>query len=188
MCSSPTIGNQNEVLVLRQLVNLLHKSGILDSYHLIIRTHPLLDIDSNVIDDLQPFNVSFYPRIRTSPNFSSKANLMYLSTIQYSECVVGLNTSAFLDCCIMDRPCVTLPSIRGLYDSTKFGHINLLLKGNFISRPESLPDVISLLLNILDNNGDNKYTQRSEFARDFLHPFRELPSKLIYQDILDQIK
>ena len=125
MCSSPTIGNQNEILVIRKIINSLRESGLLDECNLIVRTHPLLDIDYSEIEDLLDKNVVFYPRNRTSPNLSANANLMYLSTIQYSECVIGLNTSAFLDCCILDRPCITLPSIKNIYDADKFGHINL---------------------------------------------------------------
>ena len=62
MCSSPTIGNQNEILVIRKIINSLRESGLLDECNLIVRTHPLLDIDYSEIEDLLDKNVVFYPQ------------------------------------------------------------------------------------------------------------------------------
>ena len=184
LCSSPTIGNNNEDKVLVNLIDLFNRSGIFDlDVHLVIRTHPLLNLQDTDLYDTSNQNVHFYPKSSTSPNASADANDLYLTSIKYSELVVGQNTSAFLDACLLDIPCVTLPSIPFLYDPSKFGHIQLLLNGGFIHQPFDGTSLINVVADILNNSGDDRSLLRSKFINDFLYPEDNLPSELIFQRI-----
>ena len=141
MCSSPSIGGHNEDRVIAELISTLSRAGILTgNVHLVVRTHPLLNLKDSPIFNNPPLNVIFYPKDSTSPNLSSNANDVYLSTILYSNLVIGQNTSAFLDVCLLDRPCITLPEYPGLYNPSKFGHIELLLEGKYDSVVSVIPN------------------------------------------------
>ena len=184
LCSSPSIGGDNEDLVLEKLISSLNSQGILNTNtYLVIRTHPLLNLSDSSIYKNPPPNVLFYPLYCTSPNLSTNANDLYLSTISHSELVIGQNTSAFLDVCLLDRPCITLPEFPGLYDPFKFGHIQLLLDGCFIHRPPNLSELANLIRKILIDRGDSLSERRAQFVKTFLFPDKELPSTAIYRHI-----
>ena len=184
LCSSPSIGGDNEDRVLDKLISSLISQDILkDNTYLVIRTHPLLNLSDSPIYKNPPPNVLFYPLYSTSPNSSSTANDLYLSTISHSELVIGQNTSAFLDVCLLDRPCITLPEFVGLYDPFKFGHIQLLLDGCFIHRPSNLSELVKLIHKILLDHGDSLSEQRNQFIKSFLFPEYTLPSAAIYSHI-----
>ena len=184
LCSSPTIGNNNEDKVLSKLISLFqHHSVFRPDIHLVIRTHPLLNLQVTDLYKTRNPNVHFYPKTNVSPNMSADANDLYLASIKYSELVIGQNTSAFLDACLLDRPCITLPEIPSLYDPSKFGHIQLLLDGGFIHQPIDDLHLKDLVISILDNSGDNRNSLRSKFINNFLYPEDDFPSKLIFDHI-----
>lgn len=189
LCSSPTIGNSNEDRVLLKLISLLTSSGILsDANRLVIRTHPLLNLQESEIYKNPSSFVTFYPAVNTSPNLSSDANDQYLSSIEYSKLVIGQNTSAFLDACLLDKPCITLPSYPGLYDKDKFGHIKLLLDGNFIHQPTDDHQLSYVINRILSDDGDSLESLRSSFIESFLHPSSQSPSVSIFNHLKNLYK
>ena len=182
MCSSPSIGGHNEDRVIAELISCLTRADILTgNVHLVVRTHPLLNLKNSFIFNNPPPNVIFYPKDSTSPNLSSDANDIYLSTILYSDLVVGQNTSAFLDVCLLDRPCITMPEYPGLYNPSKFGHIELLLEGGFIHQPSSSNELVNIVSNTLSRGGDLLRTNRLEFISSFLYPGQLLPSYSIFK-------
>ena len=184
LCSSPTIGNNNEDKVLIKLVRLFESYGIFElGVHLVIRTHPLLNLQVTDLYNTNNPHVHFFPKSNVSPNMSSDANDAYLSSINYSELVIGQNTSAFLDACLLDIPCITLPEIPSLYDPSKFGHIQLLLDGGFIHQPANDVHLKDLVIDILNHSGDKRNSLRNQFIKDFLYPEEYLPSKLIFDHI-----
>lgn len=184
LCSSPTIGGHNEDSVISELVSSLLETDILnDNVYLVIRTHPLLNLRNSFVYNNSPSNVIFYPKYSTSPNSSAVDNDIYLSTIAFSSLVLGQNTSAFLDACLLDRPCITLPEYPGLYNPDKFGHIQLLLDGNFIHQPSSVSQLLKLISRILFDGGDSLHQNRSHFISSFLYPDSLSPSSSIFKDV-----
>ena len=184
LCSSPTIGGLNEDKVISELVLSLEEANILGgNVHLVVRTHPLLNLLNSQVYLNPPPNVHFYPKISTSPNSSADDNDLYLSSILHSHVVLGQNTSAFLDVCLLDRPCITLPEYPGLYNPNKFGHIQLLLDGNFIHQPSNTLQLTNLVTDILVNSGDSLQHNRSAFIDSFLYPSFSRPSASIFDKI-----
>ena len=184
LCSSPTIGGLNEDKVISELVLSLEEANILGrNVHLVVRTHPLLNLLNSQVYLNPPPNVHFYPKISTSPNSSADDNDLYLSSILHSHVVLGQNTSAFLDVCLLDRPCITLPEYPGLYNPNKFGHIQLLLDGNFIHQPSNILQLTNLVTDILINSGDSLQHNRSAFIDSFLYPSSSRPSASIFDKI-----
>ena len=188
LCSSPIIGGLSEDKVIAELISSLEDSNILGgNVHLVVRTHPLLNLrDSSLFVDT-PSNVHFHPKFSTSPNSSTDDNDFYLSTIFHSQLVLGQNTSAFLDACLLDKPCITLPEYPGLYDPNKFGHIQLLLDGNFIHQPKNIPQLLQLIVDIVHDSDDTLKQNRSLFIKSFLYPFLSKPSSSIFNQISDVI-
>ena len=162
----------------------LEEANILGgNVHLVVRTHPLLNLLNSQLYLNPPPNVHFYPKISTSPNSSADDNDLYLSSILHSHLVLGQNTSAFLDVCLLDRPCITLPEYPGLYNPNKFGHIQLLLDGNFIHQPSNTLQLTNLVTDILVNSGDSLQHNRSAFIDSFLYPSSSRPSASIFDKI-----
>jgi len=86
-----------------------------------------------------------------------------------SACVFGLNTPAFLDAVVADRPCLTIVGDMYWPAQGRTGHFRYLLAGGFLETSRRMGDVASRVRRILDGT-DERAAARGEFARSFLRP------------------
>ena len=93
----------------------------------------------------------------------------YVDQLAHATCVFGLNTPAFLDAVIADRPCLTIVSDIYWPAQGCTGHFRHLLKGRFLEICRNMGEVASGVRRIM--GGDDAHAaDRRAFTRWFLRP------------------
>jgi hypothetical protein len=93
----------------------------------------------------------------------------YFDQLAHATCVFGLNTPAFLEAVVADRPCVTLVSDTYWPAQGRTGHFRHLLKGKFLEVCRTMGDVAACVKRIMDG-ADDRAVDRRAFTRWFLRP------------------
>lgn len=93
----------------------------------------------------------------------------YIDQLAHATCVFGLNTPAFLDAVIVDRPCLTIVSDIYWPAQGRTGHFRHLLKGTFLDLCRNMGDVASCVRGVMDG-ADARAADRRAFTRWFLRP------------------
>src|SRR5690606_33467542 len=100
LCSSRTIAPRETEFIgnfARRFVEVLGGHGFL----LVVRPHPQ---NENIFEGVDNLDYIVFPR-RTSDLFrSGAARDRFYAQLKYSECVVGMNTTAILEALILGRP------------------------------------------------------------------------------------
>lgn len=93
----------------------------------------------------------------------------FYDTLAHCAGVIGLNTSAFLEASIVDRPCMTLLDSR--FEATQSGlpHFEHLVRGGFLMAAKTPEELIDHLKTILDGK-DPLASARRNFVKHFLRP------------------
>lgn len=167
LCSSGSIA-RNEAEVVRQFAHALARHEATRNCLLLVRPHPL---NSSIWETTTPMpeNVRVYPGKGDLPD-NPKSIGIYCHSIHYSEAMVGLNTSAFLEASVLDRACMALPTVGEFYEQERFGHFKHLANGNFIHRPDSLLEAAELLGELIVRKEDPLREARCAFVKHFLRP------------------
>lgn len=167
LCSSGSIADDEETVV-RQLAEILAANPATSNCHLMVRPHPL-NFKIWATAAPLPSNVRIFPERGDLPD-NPKSIELYCHSIYFASAMIGLNTSAFLEACVLDRPCIALPDMAGCYDQKKFGHFKHLTNGNFIHTPETLEAAADIIGAMVATGKDPKQDARREFVRHFLRP------------------
>lgn len=93
----------------------------------------------------------------------------YFDQLAHATCVFGLNTPAFLDAAIADRPCLTIVSDTYWPAQGRTGHFRHLLRGRFLEICRSSGEVAACVRRMMDG-GDDRAAHRRAFTRWFLRP------------------
>jgi len=93
----------------------------------------------------------------------------FYHSLYYSTGVVGINTSAFIETAIVDKPCIAIASDQ--YELTQMGipHFKHLLDAGFLELPHDFGEAVSIIAGIVKGE-DRKKDQRREFIRYFIRP------------------
>jgi hypothetical protein len=132
---------------------------------ILLRPHPL---NADIWKEFSADNITVYPRGGEWPD-SSESKQDYFNTLFYSEAVMGVNTSAFLEAAIVDKPCVTALTAHYRHTQTGRGHFAHLLNGEFLDIAHSLPEAASRIAAVLRGE-DARADHRRRFVRDFIRP------------------
>ena len=81
----------------------------------------------------------------------------------------GVNTPAFLEAVVANRPCLTIVSETYWPAQGRTGHFRHLLKGEFLEVCRDFGDVAAHVRRIVDG-ADEKAVGRREFTRWFIRP------------------
>ena len=165
LCSSNNISKDEKDQII-DIQNILLGEKNICGLSLVVRPHPL-----NTLTDVKRLNgngLAVWPRHRNFP-YSDQSIQDYFDTLFHSEGVIGVNTSAFLESAIVDRPCITLLSDRYEQTQTKMGHFNLLMKQNFIETASSTSELKKTVVAVLSGD-DRKKGARRSFVKNFLRP------------------
>lgn len=167
LCSSGSIA-RDEAEVVRQFADALARHEATRNCLLLVRPHPL---NSSIWETATPLpeNVRIYPGKGDLPD-NPKSIEIYCHSIHYSEAMIGLNTSAFLEASVLDRACIALPTLGKFYEQERFGHFKHLVNGNFIHRPDSLLEAAELLGDLIVSKEDPLREARCAFVKHFLRP------------------
>ena len=165
LCSSYSMAGDERAFV-RAFLEGLRVNPDTKNINVIIRPHPIY------ADQWSEFNEPKYtvwPRGGNIPA-SPEARQDYFNILYHSLGVVGVNTSAFLEAAIVDKPCVTIMTDH--YRNTQvdgFYHFRHLLNGGFLEIANSF-DESALIISDINSGIDSKALQRREFVMDFIRP------------------
>jgi len=93
----------------------------------------------------------------------------YFDQLAHATCVFGLNTPAFLDAVVANRPCLTIVNETYWPAQGRTGHFRHLLKGKFLEVCRTMDDVAGRVRRIMDG-ADERAADRRAFARWFIRP------------------
>lgn len=135
------------------------------SVQVVVRPHPL---NGEVWRDYEHPGVVVFPRTGQRPDIAGPRD-EYFNTLTYAAAVLGVNTSAFLEAAIADRPCMSIVSDRHREGQIERGHFQHLLKGQFI---ETVPDYQTTVLKLGDilAGDDPRAGLRQRFVESFVRP------------------
>jgi len=93
----------------------------------------------------------------------------FFDTLTHASGVIGINTSAFLEAAIVDRPCMTLLDQRFQSTQADIPHFQHLVRAGFLETARTLPELCDIALAIT-RGGDRLAEPRRRFVREFLRP------------------
>jgi hypothetical protein len=131
----------------------------------VVRPHPL---NGEVWQAFEHDRILVHPRGGERPDIAGPRD-DYFHTLKYASAVVGVNTSAFLEAAIADRPCLSIVSDRHREGQVERGHFQHLLKGRFIETVPDFDGAVEALAEILEGR-DHRGGLRRRFVESFVRP------------------
>jgi hypothetical protein len=131
----------------------------------VVRPHPL---NGEVWQDFHHERILVYPRGGQRPDIAGPRD-DYFHTLKYAAAVAGVNTSAFLEAAIADRPCLSIVSDRHREGQVERGHFQHLLKGRFIETVPDYAGAVAALAEIVEGK-DVRSGLRRRFVESFVRP------------------
>jgi hypothetical protein len=165
LCSSAFIAG-DETTFVKEINRTLSENPNTREVNIVVRPHPL---NASIWNGFRAENITVWPDGGEWVDVDS-ARQDYYNTIFHSTAVMGVNTSAFLEAAILNRPCVTVMTERYRSTQTGVGHFRHLLDGDFLKVANSYPEAASILATILTGS-DSKEEQRRRFVREFIRPW-----------------
>jgi hypothetical protein len=179
LCSSPYIG-RDEVPFVLEFARVLHQRPETRSVRLLVRPHPL---NADIWDGVAAENLTIWPKKGEFVDVP-EAKQSYYDTIHHAVAAVGLNTSAFLEAAIVDRPCITILTERYAEKQKGLAHFQHLLDADFLQVARGFSEAVDFVADILKGE-DIKAPQRRRFVEYFIRPrgldkpARELTARVI---------
>lgn len=166
LCSSPFIARDEHLLVQEFSAFLQsHPDTSVRSAVLLVRPHP---INASIWKDFRAENTRVWPSDGGVLD-SSEERQDYFHTLYHSAGVIGLNTSAFIEAAIVDKPCCTVISERFRSTQQEMKHFQHLINGDFIHIANDFQAAGDFMKDILQGQ-DPKAQNRSKFVSDFVRP------------------
>jgi hypothetical protein len=164
LCSSRTIW-ENESSTVTNLAKALAREFGDHAPTLVVRPHPT---------NPAPFKTFSHPGVVVHPQGGDQADSPeswqeYYDQLANATCVFGLNTTAFLEAVVANRPCLTIVIDTYWPAQGRTGHFRHLLKGEFLEICRDMNDVAAHVRRIM-NGADDRAEQRREFTRWFIRP------------------
>lgn len=167
LCSSEFISG-DEVIFVKEVAKRLKQDPRTRNINLLVRPHPQnLDPWKHVEGDAGDFFL--WPMDQTSLA-SLDMNQDYFHSLFYSIGTVGINTSAFIEAAIVDKPCIAITSERYANTQMSIPHFHHLLDAGFLVVVSSLDEFNRAVSELSIGNDINK-RERREFVRDFVRPY-----------------
>jgi hypothetical protein len=164
LCSSHFIA-ENEHRFVAEFARALRDYPETKEVGIVVRPHPLNDaIWKGFILD----GVEIWPRSGEWVDLPD-AKQNYYDTLYHSAAVVGVNTSAFLEAAILDKPCITVLTESSKPRQSGLGHFQHLLNGDFLEIAQSYQKAAAIFADILAGR-DARQAQRQRFVRNFIRP------------------
>ena len=181
LCSSRTL-IASEVELVTRLAQAVARRWPVDPPTIVVRPHPTNP--EPWLEFAHP-GVAVYPRLGDQAD-SPESWQHYFNQLAHGACVFGLNTTAFLESVVVDKPCLTLVTDEFYASQGRTGHFRHLLKGDFLEVSRDADEVAARVARILDG-ADEKQAGRREFTRWFLRPCGlDTPVSGIVADVIER--
>jgi hypothetical protein len=180
LCSSRTIW-ENEVPLVTSVAEALAREFHGRPPTLVVRPHPT---------NPAPFAAFTHPGVVVHPQGGDQADSpdswqAYFDQLAGAACVFGLNTTAFLEAVVANRPCLTIISDEFWPAQGRTGHFRHLVKGDFLEVCRDTADLAARVHRIIDG-ADANAVGRREFTRWFLRPCGlEMPAGEVVADVIE---
>lgn len=164
LCSSNSISG-DETAFVGEFADALASSTHTKSLKIVVRPYPS---NAMIWDRVSKNNLVVWPKDGDIPD-TPNARHNFFDTLYYGIAAFGINTTAFLEAAIADKPCIT--AFTGRYQRTQVesAHFQHLLRADFIEVAEGFDQAAALLAGIA-NGADRKKNQRRRFVKDFIRP------------------
>ena len=149
----------------------------------LVRPHPV---------NPEPWETFEHPGVVTYPKHGDQADTPaswqeYFNQLTYASAFVGLNTTAFLEAAVADRPCMTIVSDEFFAQQGLTGHFRHLLAADFLEVAHDVGEVATRVGRVLDG-ADEKAEGRRRFAKDFLRPRGvEITARSVVADTIEEV-
>jgi hypothetical protein len=137
----------------------------LSQLEVVVRPHPL---NAAGWEGFQHPGITVFPGRGQRPDMPRHRD-DYFNTLTYAAAAIGVNTTAFLEAAIADRPCLSIVSERHREGQVERGHFQHLLHGGFLEAVPSFEAAVETVAAILDGR-DSRRAQRSRFVQSFVRP------------------
>jgi hypothetical protein len=182
LCSSRTLAT-SELDLVTELASALAAELGDKAPTLVVRPHPT---NPAPWDGYQRPGVVVYPQHGDQAD-CPEAWQEYFNQLALASCVFGLNTTAFLESVVADRPCLTIVADRFYGAQGRTGHFRHLLRGDFMEVSADVREVAQRVGRILDGC-DEKLLGRRFFTRWFLRPCGvEIPATQVVTDVIESM-
>jgi hypothetical protein len=153
-------------LILKMADVLLENAETAD-LQILVRPHPQ---NAEIIPALHKENLrnlTIYPQVGELPTTEEKRRKFY-NSIFHSAAVVGINTTAFLEAAVIDKPCVTV--VEEIAMAThQLPHFHHLADAGFLETAHQVEELAAIFGRILQGS-DAKAEQRRKFVGYFICP------------------
>jgi hypothetical protein len=166
LCSSKYISG-DETEFVGQIGRTITQNKNQYNANILVRPHPLntaiWENAGNRMKEvtLWPHHVSWVDTV--------EAKQAYFNSIYHSRAVIGVNTSAFLEAALLDRPCLTFMSEHHRDRQSERGHFRHLLNADFLEVTRNQDELAAAVGRILSGR-DSRKEQREKFVSDFIRP------------------
>ena len=164
LCSSKYISG-DETDFIQAFAAALRGNPLTAHINVMVRPHPL---NATIWEGFADQNIVIWPQNPVWVD-TVQAKQDYYHSIFFSVAVVGVNTSAFLEAAISDKPCVTIRMAQYGFKQSEQGHFRHLLNAGFLEVASGFPEAASVIAEIVVGN-DMKKEHRHHFVRDFIRP------------------
>jgi hypothetical protein len=155
----------DETGFVRELAAALARDPRTAAVQVVVRPHPL---NGQVWLDFEDERVTVFPRGGQRPDIAGPRD-DYFHTLRYAAAVAGVNTTAFLEAAIADRPCLSIVSDRHRAGQVERGHFQHLLKGGFIETVPDFEGAVAVVADLLEGR-DAREARRRRFVGSFVRP------------------
>jgi hypothetical protein len=181
LCSSNFIA-ANEHLFVSEFARTLQENPKTRDISLVVRPHPL---NASIWRERESRGLVVWPRTGEWVDVPA-AKQDYFDTIFHSSTVVAVNTSAFLEAAILDKPCITVMTEDSQSKQAGLGHFQHLINGEFLETAGSYTEAASLVAEIFDGR-DPRQANRQRFVREFIRPRGiETPASQVLAEAIEQ--
>ena len=153
---------------------------------ILIRPHPARMDEWKTIDLSRFENVALYG----SNPMDASSQEDYFESLFYSRAVVGLNTSAFLEAAIVDRPVHTIltPEFADNQEGTLHFHYLLKVGGGVLQTSTTFEEHHAQLGRVAAPIADDAPGANPQFVREFIRPRGlETPATPVFCDAVDEL-
>ena len=149
----------------RELAAALRADERTAALRLVVRPHPL---NGAVWEGFREQGIAVFPASGQRPDLLPHRE-DYLHTLTHAAAVIGVNTTAFLEAAIVDRPCLTILGERHRAGQVERGHFHHLLEAGFLETVPDFAGALDALAAILAGE-DRRAEQRRRFVASFIRP------------------